>query len=204
MPHTLLPLPQPDGSAAPAGLNPRAKKRSAWRTPLLVVLALLALLLLAAVLGAASLATHLVQQVTDGSEGVRVVINGQPWFGWGDEVLPGGWLGTLVTWLVGAVLSVLVFAVVLAVVFGVVGFAALPLLVAVAAVVLAVGLPVVLAVLLAVFGGGLAVVFAAALVLSPVWLVGWLLWRLIRRTRAGSIATPTATPNPAPTARMAA
>jgi nitrate reductase NapE component len=197
MPKTLQPLPLPiSGPSTAASAQPSpAKKRSGWRTLLWIVLGLIALLLLAAVVGAASLATYVMQQVADGtagSDGVRVIVNGQPWHGWGawgDDVLPGGWLGTLVTGLVGAVLAVVLVALVAAVVVGVVGFVAVPLLAVGAAVVLAV----VLAVLVAVFGSGLAVALTAAVVLAPVWLVGWLLWRLVRRARPA-----------APTARMAA
>ncbi len=162
--------------AVSAGL-PRRRRLWPWLLGALLVLALLVLALLAA----GALATW--WTVADaGHHGMRVIVNGQPWDGWdvadgwdilgwdilGWDISPGhgllAGLGVLVA--VFVVLLVVPFTVMLGLLLGLMG--------------LATGLAVTVG----------AVGLVAAVVLSPLWGLGLLLWLVLRRR--GPVSTPTA------------
>ncbi len=165
------PEPTPAVAAGPA-----FKRRRLWPWLLgaLLVLALLAAGALAALWTVADSAHH----------GLHVIVNGQPWDGWEGWDLGDGWdrldgdlnpghgllagLGVLVAVL--AVLLMVPFTVLLGLLLGLMG--------------LAIGLAVTVG----------TVGLVAAVVLSPLWGLGLLLWLLFRRRG----------PAPAATARMAA
>jgi hypothetical protein len=150
---------------APAAAGGAALPRRRKLWPWLLV-ALLALALLAAGALAALWA------VADaGHHGMHVIVNGQPWDGWDNldwGISPGQGLAALVA--VFAVLLVVPFTLLLGLLLGLMGLA-----IGLAATVGAVGL-------------------VAAVVFSPLWGLGLLLWLVFRRR------SPAATPG----ARMAA
>ena len=166
------PPPRPAVAAAAAMPSPAAR-RGMW--PWLLGAAVLLLLVLTAGPGWA-----LVSLLEDAKDGVEVFANGEPWGAWNGD--SAGLLGTALVALlgVGGALLVALLAVLL-VVFLVV-FLVLPLVLV--CVVLAVGLG---------LGGALlAAALVAAVVLSPLWLLGVLLWLLLRRTPKPTAARMTA------------
>ena len=136
--------------------TPASPRRRLWPW-LLGAAALLLVVLVAA--GAWALLALL----EDASEGVQVFANGEPW-----DAGSAGLAGLLG---VGGALLVALLAVMLVVLLGM--FLVVPLLLLVC-VLLAAGLG---------LGGALlAAALVAAVVLSPLWLFGLLLWLLLRRT----------------------
>ena len=166
--------PQPARPAvAPAAL-PAAQRRRLWPW----LLGALALLLLSLLVMTAGLGWALVSLLDEARESVQVFSNGEPWDATGSDLAGVLGMATALVALLG------------------VGGTLLAAFVAVLMVVLIVVPLVLVCVLLAVglgLGGALlAAAVVAAVALSPLWLLGLLLWLLLRRA-----------PQPRP-ARMAA